>query len=77
MIARLQIWAAAAAMFIIALAASWFGGRKAAQADIKADRAERRLQTVKEARDVADEIEALDRDTLNARARVWVRGVNR
>jgi hypothetical protein len=34
-LARLKLWAAAAGVVLVALAASWFGGRKAGQTDAK------------------------------------------
>lgn len=34
--ARLKMWSAAFGLIVAALAASWFGGRKSAQADAKA-----------------------------------------
>jgi hypothetical protein len=36
MIARLKLWAVVAGVFVVTLAATWFGGRKSAQTDIKA-----------------------------------------
>ena len=57
----------------IALAASWFGGRKAAQTDIKLEVAERNLKVVQQAEVIENEVQALDRDTLQSRSRKWVR----
>lgn len=57
----------------IRLASSWFGGRKAAQADINAAH----IATAKAAKEVENEVEALDRDTLRRRASKWVRGPKR
>lgn len=37
----------------------------------------KRLEAVREAQEVRNEVEALDPDTLKSRARIWVRGVNR
>lgn len=58
---------------VIALAASWFGGRKSAQADIKAQVATAKLEAVQAAHEVENEVEALDVDALKRRAAVWVR----
>jgi hypothetical protein len=57
----------------LSLAASWFGGRKSAQADINAVR----LKSIRDAKEVENEVEALDRESLKSRARKWVRGPKR
>ena len=36
-LARLKLWAAGAGLVVVALAASWLGGRKSAQADAKVE----------------------------------------
>lgn len=73
MMIRIKLLLASVGLIITAIAASWFGGRKSAAADIKAQNTARRLEAVKEAEDVRDEVEALDRDALKRRAAVWVR----
>ena len=70
-------WLTGAVAALIGFAAIWFGGRRSAKADIKAKQAEARLKAVKEAEDVRNEVEALDRDALKSRARHWVRGPKR
>jgi len=66
MIARIKLWAAAAGLFIIALAATWFGGRKAAQTDAKA----RELESYVDTRKRMDEVGRMsDADA----ARDWLR----
>lgn len=77
MLTRLKLWAAGVGAVITLLAASWFGGRKAAQADAIVRELEARLDAVKEAEEVRDEVEALDHDTLRKRAAVWVRPAKR
>lgn len=62
---------------VIALAASWFGGRNAARADIKAQIATARLKATEAAHEVENEVEALDVDALKRRAAVWVRKAER
>lgn len=57
----------------MSLAASWFGGKKAAQADINVVR----LDSIREAKEIENEVEALDRESLKSRARNWVRGPKR
>jgi hypothetical protein len=59
------------------LAVSWFGGRKSAQADAKIKALEARFDAAKDAEDVRNEVEALDRNTLRSRAVVWVRSPKR
>jgi hypothetical protein len=58
---------------VVPLVAMWFGGRKAAQADIKAEQAQRNLKTVVRAEEIENEVEALDIDTLKRRSVKWVR----
>lgn len=60
----------------IRLAASWFGGRKAAQTDIKLKTAEHKLKVVRQAEVIEDEVEALSPDALKSRSRKWVRGAD-
>lgn len=62
---------------VAALVVSWFGGRASARADAEAAQNEVRLEAVKEANEVRDEVEALDRDALKRRASVWVRRADR
>ena len=45
MIARIKFWLAALGLVVTALAASWFGGRKAAQTDAKAKEANTYVKT--------------------------------
>jgi hypothetical protein len=62
---------------VLAIAASWFGGRNAANADAKAARAEKNLTTALQAKEIENEVEALSTDTLKRRSRVWVRNPDR
>ncbi len=62
---------------VIALAASWFGGRNAARTDIKAQIVTARLKAAEAAHEVENEVEALDVDALKRRAAVWVRKTER
>ncbi len=70
-------WVIAVVAGIAGLAAIWFGGRKAGVSAIKAKQNEERLEAVKEANEVRNEVEALDRDTLKRRASKWVRGTGK
>lgn len=72
-LARLKMWAVVIGIVITAFIATWFGGKKSAIAAIKIKTLEARLKAVKEAEDVRNEVEALDRDTLRSRSTVWVR----
>ena len=46
-LARLKLWAAGIGLVIAALAASWLGGRKSAQADAKQEELEEYVDTRK------------------------------
>lgn len=74
MIWRLKLWFAGAAVIVAALAASWFGGRTAGKTAAKDKQIAARLAATQEARDVEDEVEALDIATLKSRSQRWVRG---
>jgi len=64
--ARLKLWAAGIGLVVAALAASWFGGRKSAQADAKQEELEGYVETRKR----MDEIGRMsDADA----AREWLR----
>jgi len=64
--ARLKLWAAGTGLVIAALAASWLGGRKSAQADAKQEELEGYVETRKR----MDEIGRMsDADA----AREWLR----
>ena len=52
MIGRLKLWAAAAAVFVTALLASWLGGRKSAQNDAKVEELDSYVRTRKNMDDV-------------------------
>lgn len=47
MFARLKLWAMGLGFVVVALAASWFGGRKSAQADAKVEGLEDYVETRK------------------------------
>lgn len=64
--ARLKMWAAGIGLVVAALAASWLGGRKSAQADAKQEELENYVETRKR----MDEVGRMsDADA----ARVWLR----
>ena len=70
-------WLVGVVVGAVGLAAIWFGGRKSAQNSIKLKQSEARLKAIEEAKEIENEVEALDHDTLKSRARVWVRGPKR
>ena len=47
MLGRLKLWAMGLGLVVAALAASWFGGRKSAQADAKQEELEGYVETRK------------------------------
>ena len=70
MIARLKLWAAGLGLVIAALAASWFGGRKSAQADAKV----KELKGYVETRQRMDEADIVGDDPAAARVFLEQRG---
>jgi hypothetical protein len=74
---RLKAILAGFGLFFTLLAASWFGGRKAGILDANARRVAARLDAAREAREIENEVEALDPDTLKQRAARWVRNPDR
>jgi hypothetical protein len=70
-------WLVAALVAVAGFAAIWFGGRKSGISDIKAKQQEARLESAKKAREIENEVEALDRDSLKRRSARWVRGPKR
>ena len=66
MIFRLKMWAMGIGLVVTALAASWFGGRKAAQADAKQEELEGYVATRKR-------MDAVDTDDDPTVLRDWLR----
>lgn len=77
MIGRLQMWAAAVAVVVAALLASWLGGSKAGRANAKAEAEAAKARAARQARETENEVEALDIDALGRRAAKWVRDPKR
>ena len=73
MFMRLKLYAAAVAAFILALLGIYFSGRRDGAAAVKADITEDRLDAMKTAKDVEDEIKSLDDPAFIDRAGQWVR----
>ena len=70
---RLRLILSGIGLFFTLLAASWFGGRNAAKADIKAKQTKADLKAAVRAEEIENEVEALDADALKQRSRKWVR----
>ena len=64
--ARLKLWAMGLGLVVTALAASWFGGRKAAQTDAKQKELEGYVATRKR-------MDAVDTDDDPNTLRAWLR----
>ena len=73
LLGRLKILAIAGAAFILALLGIYWSGRKDGAAAVKADINEDRLDAMKTAKDVEDEIKSLDDPAFVNRAAVWLR----
>ena len=73
MLLRLKLYVAAVAAFILALLGIYWSGRRDGAAAVKADITEDRLDAMKTAKGVEDEIRSLDDDGLYGRARHWLR----
>jgi hypothetical protein len=73
LLGRLKIYAIAGAAFVLALLGIYWSGRKDGAAAAKVDANEARLDAVKTAKDVEDEIRSLDDPAFVDRASQWVR----
>lgn len=73
MIGKLKLYAAAALAFMVGLIGIYLQGRRAGVDAVTAKTQKRRIDDIQAAREVENEIEALDNDELRRRASVWVR----
>lgn len=73
MFARLKLYAIGAVAFVLALLGIYWSGRRDGAAAVKADINENRLDTVRQAKEIEDEVRSLDDDSLDDRARHWLR----
>ena len=73
LLGRLKLYAIGAVAFVLALLGIYWSGRRDGAAAVKADINENRLDTVRQAKEIEDEIKSLDDDSLDARARKWLR----
>ena len=73
LLGRLKLYAIGVVVFVLALLGIYWSGRRDGAAAVKADITEDRLDAMKTAKDVEDEIRSLDDDGLDGRARHWLR----
>ena len=73
LLGRLKLFAAGLAAFILALLGIYFSGRRDGAAAVKVDHMEDRLDAVKKAKAVENEINALTDDAVVRAGSEWVR----
>ena len=73
MFMRLKLYAIGVVAFVLALLGIYWSGRRDGAAAVKADANEARLDAVKTAKEVEDEVRSLDDPAFIDRAGQWVR----
>ena len=73
MFLRWKLYCAAAVAFVLALLGIYWSGKRDGAAAVKADINENRLDTVRQAKEIEDEIKSLDDPAFVDRAGQWVR----
>lgn len=73
MFLRWKLYVAGLAAFMLGLLGIYFSGRRDGAAAVKADINENRLDTVRQAKEIEDEIKSLDDPAFIDRAGQWVR----
>lgn len=73
MFTRLKLYAIGVVAFVLALLGIYWSGRRDGAAAVKADINENRLDTVRQAKEIEDEIKSLDDPAFIDRAGQWVR----
>lgn len=73
LLGRLKLYAIGAVAFVLALLGIYWSGRRDGAAAVKADINENRLDTVRQAKEIEDEIKSLDDPAFIDRAGRWVR----
>ena len=73
MLGRLKLYAIGVAAFVLALLGIYWIGRRDGAAAVKADINENRLDTLRQAKEIEDEIKSLDDPAFVDRAGQWVR----
>ena len=71
--AKIKLYAIGVAAFVLALLGIYWSGRRDGAAAVKADINENRLDTVRQAKEIEDEIKSLDDPAFIDRAGQWVR----
>jgi len=73
LLGRLKLYAIGVAAFVLALLGIYWSGRRDGAAAVKADINENRLDTLRQAKEIEDEIKSLDDPAFVDRAGQWVR----
>lgn len=73
LLGRLKLYAIGAVAFVLALLGIYWSGRRDGAAAVKADANEARLDAVRQAKEIEDEVRSLDDDNLDVRAAHWLR----
>ena len=73
MFARLKLYAIGVVAFVLALLGIYWSGRRDGAAAVKADINENRLDTLRQAKEIEDEIKSMDDPAFIDRAGQWVR----
>ena len=73
MFTRLKLYAIGVVAFVLALLGIYWSGRRDGAAAVKADANEARLDAVKVAKEVEDEVRSLDDPAFIDRASQWLR----
>ena len=73
LLGRLKLYAIGVVAFVLALLGIYWSGRRDGAAAVKADINENRLDTVRQAKEIEDEIKSLDDPAFIDRAGQWVR----
>lgn len=73
MLIRLRMWAYAIGAAAAAVVGAWFFGRREGKDAVEARHARRRVEAMKEAQDVQDEVRQRDDDDVRDALRRWMR----
>jgi hypothetical protein len=70
---RLKLWLYAIGAFVMALVGAWFAGRREGKSAAKHEETSRRLEVMKEAHEVQDEVRALNDTDMRRALTRWMR----
>ena len=73
LLGRLKLYAIGVVAFVLALLGIYWSGRRDGAAAVKADINENRLDTLRQAKEIEDEIKSLDDPAFIDRAGQWLR----